>query len=174
MRMRIFPLMILLLFTVMVDSSFANLEIYILGPSGGPGGTGFTDEIGELDIYGNNYNVAKVHVYAGSVVEGIYLETYERGGGYVTPKHGGLGGTHHVFTLQEGEYITGISGKYGTLVDSIQIHTNRRVSRLYGGSGGSADYIYEAPSGWEVAGFCGREGQFIDAIGVVLQKNVDH
>jgi hypothetical protein len=86
------------------------------------------------------------------------------------PHHGGRGGTYYVLTLQPGDYITGISGKYGTFVDSIQIHTNQRVSRRYGGPGGSADYIYEAPSGWEVAGFCGRAGTYLDAIGVVLRR----
>jgi len=170
MMRRIISLAALIISIAIVGLSFgqSGIEVYILGPSGGMGGAGFTDEIGELDP--RIHNVDKVHVYAGSVVEGIRLETYERGGGIITPHHGGLGGTHYVFALQEGEYITGISGKYGNLVDSIQIHTNRRVSQRFGGPGGSADYIYEAPSGWEVAGFCGRAGTYVDAIGVVLRR----
>ena len=164
--MRRFFLTILLLFAMMLGSSFAQPEIYILGPSGGYGGTGFTDE----DIK-ENQDVRDVNIWTGPVVNGIKLiNDVDWGQRYAAPTHGSDDGTQSVFTLQPGEYITGISGKYGRFVDSIQIHTNLRVSPRYGGSGGSAEYIYEAPSGWEIAGFCGRSGDVIDAIGVVLRK----
>jgi hypothetical protein len=57
---------------------------------------------------------------------------------------------------------------YGQYVDSIRFHTNLRVSPTYGGSGGGADYYYEAPPGWQIVGFYGRSGAYIDAVGVVL------
>jgi hypothetical protein len=160
-KMRRFPLTILLLSAMIVGTSSA-LEIYILGPSGGEGGEGFTDEIYDI------HETSDLYIWTGSVVEGVTLKRGEEAVGY---SHGTFKGTMHTFTLQQGEYITGISGKYGRFVDSIQIHTNRRVSPRYGGPGGSAEYIYEAPNGWEVAGFCGRSGDVIDAIGVVLRKH---
>jgi hypothetical protein len=169
--MKLVPLTILLSFTIMVGSSFAQeapLEIYILGPSGGTGGVGFTDEIKD------RISVKEVNIWTGSVVNGINIVHSDSSGGYyATHRYGSSEGTKHTFTLQADEYITGISGRYGTFVDSIIIHTNNRMSRSYGGTGGSAEYIYEAPSGYEVAGFCGREGKgegdVIDAIGVVLR-----
>jgi hypothetical protein len=169
--MKLVSLTILLSFAIMAGSSFAQeepLEIYILGPSGGTGGVGFTDEITD------RIPVKEVNIWTGSVVNGINIVHSDRAGRYfATHRYGSAQGTKHTFTLQADEYIIGISGRYGTFVDSIIIHTNRRMSRSFGGPGGSAEYIYEAPAGYEVAGFCGREGEgegaVIDAIGVVLR-----
>jgi hypothetical protein len=160
--MRRFPLAILLLFAVTIGSSSA-VEIFILGPSGGTGGVGFTDEVSDT------YETSVLYIWTGSVVEGYTIQRDEEGHG-MGYSHGRYTGTKHTFTLQQGEYITGISGRYGTFVDSIIIQTNRRTSPRYGGPGGSAEYIYEAPDGWEIAGFCGRAGTYLDAIGVVLRK----
>ena len=166
--MRMILLMISLLFAMMVGSSVPQFEseIYILGPSGGTGGTGFTDEAVPI------YDVYFLDIWTGSVVNGIFIQWGETGHGEKGNGHGKLEGIKHRFYLQQGEYITGISGRYGTFVDSIIIQTNLgRVSSSYGGPGGSAEYIYEVPSGWEIAGFCGRQGDVIDAIGVVLRKH---
>ena len=38
-----------------------------------------------------------------------------------------------------------------------------------GGPGGTAEYTYEAPPGFEIVGFYGRSGDLVDAMGVVLR-----
>jgi hypothetical protein len=80
------------------------------------------------------------------------------------------GPTLSEFNLDEGEFITEISGRYGELVDSVRIHTNLQVSALFGGGGGSADYQYQAPNGSEICGFVARSGLHLGAIGVLFRQ----
>ena len=74
--------------------------------------------------------------------------------------------------LQEDEYITKISGKANNYVGSIQFHTNKgRTSNSYGtaqGQWAGTDFTLEAPAGKQIAGFRGRSGSYIDAIGIVV------
>lgn len=85
------------------------------------------------------------------------------------PPVGGLGGFHHTFYLEDDEYLIGISGRCGWYVDSIRLHTNKRVSESYGGEGGERDYALMAPAGYEIAGLYGRSDWYIDALGVWLR-----
>jgi hypothetical protein len=71
--------------------------------------------------------------------------------------------------LKAGEFIVGISGQFSRQVDSLRIHTNKQVSPLLGGEARGGGYAYEAPSGSEIVGFCGRAGASLNAIGVVLR-----
>jgi hypothetical protein len=86
-------------------------------------------------------------------------------------RHGGSGGRDNVFRLDEDEYIIGLSGRYGDAIDSIRIHTNRRVSQLFGGRGGDSDYRIEVPSGYQAVGFSGRSGDVLDAIGLTYVRS---
>ena len=141
-------------------------KTYTLGLSGGTGGKEFKDA-----AIPKNSKAVTIKIWSGRVVYAIQI-VYETSQGYrhETPKHGGNGGSLNVFSLGEGEYITGISGKYGSLVDSIRIHTNKQISQLYGGSGGSSDYSYLVPNRIEIIGFYGRAGDKIDAIGVTTRE----
>ena len=110
--------------------------------------------------------------------------------------HGGPGGKRHEIHLQDGEFVEQISGKHGTYVDSVKIRTSRKiypeasvepgessgeagsasidsgvesaVEQRYGGEGGSVSFSYTAPKGYQIIGICGRAGQLLDALGVVL------
>lgn len=136
-----------------------------LGPSGGYGGAPFVDNV----PYGAA--ATEIQIRSGAYVEALQMVLQLPNGqiNYMD-QHGGNGGNADTFSLRNGEYITAISGRYGQYVDSIQFHTNLRVSPTYGGSGGDADYYYEAPSGWQIVGFNGRSGAYIDAVGVVLAQ----
>jgi hypothetical protein len=138
---------------------------YKCGYSGGTGGGEFTD-----DYIGDTSKVVEIRVSHGRVIEGIQI-AYEMSDGTRHPlrMHGGAGGPLEVFTLHRDEYITGIGGRYGDFVDSLQIRTNKQRTTHFGGNGGTADYVYEAPEGTEIVGFCGRSGDVIDAIGVILR-----
>ena len=84
-----------------------------------------------------------------------------------TPRRGGSGGERRVFRFDSDEYLMGISGRYGNYIDSLRIHTNKRTSSIYGGSGGNRDYRIDIPPGNHAIGFKGRAGDYLDAIGLI-------
>lgn len=138
-----------------------------LGPSGGTGGQEFLDQPIPKDS-----KVIEVKVRSGSLIDAVQIVYESRNGRHELPKHGGDGGQLNVFPLDQNEYITGLSGRFGSQVDSIRIHTNLQTSPVYGGAGGVAEYHYYAPENTEIIGFYGRSGSLIDAIGVVLRQRV--
>jgi hypothetical protein len=140
------------------------------GPSGGRGGNPFDHwnesgqarEIDDVRVLVVNSVIRCISV--------VYRNT-SRTGGPVNPRSGscnapgnpGWRGIH----LDSDEYIIGIAGRYGDLIDSIRFYTNKRNSAVFGGSGGSADFGYTAPSGQRIVAFFGRAGDSLDAIGVM-------
>jgi hypothetical protein len=148
-----------------------------LGPSGGDGGQGFN---GESEIGRSpDVHLARIVVHGDRFVDSISTQ-------YVTPdgrisggaRHGGDGGDPRELDLAPGEFVTAISGRFGTLLDRIVIDTNRRKEALAIGanfrvleprSPFPAAYRYEAPEGAEIIGFFGRSGTFIDALGVICR-----
>ena len=138
------------------------------GYSGGCGGAEFLDSIpaGTNEVIG-------VIVRSGSYVDSLQMAVRLTNGNVkLLNKHGGNGGAQSIFFLNSGEYITSMWGRYGSYVDSIQFGTSAgRSSPKYGGNGGCANFYYRAPAGYEIAGFYGRSGAYIDAIGVVLKKH---
>jgi hypothetical protein len=70
-------------------------------------------------------------------------------------------------SLDRDEYIIGISGQYGGRIDSLRFYTNKKTSRVFGGSGGPVLFGYTAPPGQKVIALFGRSGDNLDAIGVM-------
>ena len=130
---------------------------------GGSGGNPFSDQdipasarIGEIRIFSSDRvdSVQMIYVLPdGRTMEG--------------ERYGGSGGRQRVFRLDADEYVTGISGRYGDMIHSLRIHTNKKSSPLYGGPGGSRNFSIEVPTGSQAVGFVGRAGQYLDAIGLV-------
>lgn len=118
-----------------------------LGPAGGLGGEAFGDY-----VVPEGARLREIHIYADWCINGLQF-TYigDDGRPEQLPKIGAAGGIHHVFFLADDEYLTGVSGRAGWYVDSIQFHTNKRSSHVYGGVGGEKDYLFNAPRGEEVA-----------------------
>ena len=141
-------------------------DVYRFGPSGGVGGQVFTDD----PKIPSASRVIEVQIWAGSTIEGIRMihETAD-GAKRELDWHGGGCGQPRVFTLRSNEYITGISGRCGSLVDSLRIHTQTRQSPEYGRSGGQ-EYHYQAPPDTEIVGFYGRSSSIVEAIGVILRR----
>lgn len=152
-------------------------ELLLCGPTGGEGGRAFSDAA----ILGRSPGaaVSRITVRADRFLDAIAVDYAEAGGAFAgRRRHGGDGGEEHELTLRRGEYITAISGRFGTLVDRIVIDTNRREAALAAGANFrpleprtpfGADYRYEAPAGYEIAGFLGRSATFVDALGVILR-----
>ena len=132
--------------------------------AGGRGGSQFADTGISYDA-----RVSEVHIYSGAAVDSVQmLYTYSDGRTQFSTRHGGSGGQQNIFRLDSDEYIVGLSGRYGDYLDSIRIHTNKRTSPLYGGSGGNLDYRVDVASGNYAVGFTGRSGNYIDAIGLLF------
>ncbi|WP_269768037.1 jacalin-like lectin [Burkholderia ubonensis] len=70
-------------------------------------------------------------------------------------------------SLDDDEYVIGISGRYGDRIDSLRIYTNKKTSNVFGGTGGTQEFGYTAPPGQMIVAFIGRSGAALDAIGVV-------
>jgi len=127
-----------------------------VGPSGGMSGEPFQD-----DLIADNERVTAVKIRAGIFIDGIQLVVE---GGTSTRElaaHGGNGGTERTVFLDDDEFVTEVSGRYGIFVDSIAIRTNKNTLHKFGGDGGQADYIYQAPEGFEIVGFHGQEGNIL-------------
>jgi hypothetical protein len=143
---------------------YARVYLHVAGKTkvaGGSGGTAFLDS--EIP-YGAR--ITEIRIQAGKYIDGIQvLYTLPDGTTVEGPFHGGRGGNTQVFRLESNEFITGISGRYGEYMDSLMIHTNRRTSSRYGGSGGRQDFRIDVPSGNRAVGLIGRAGKYLDAIG---------
>jgi len=133
-----------------------------LGPVGGDGGNPF-------DAYDipDDARLSAIHVYSEWVIDALrfdYVQANGATGG--RPPVGGLGGHHHVFYLDDDEFLIGLSGRCGWYIDGLRFHTNKRVSDLYGGQGGERDFALMAPPEYEISGLFGRSDWYIDALGV--------
>jgi hypothetical protein len=131
---------------------------------GGEGGSLFAD----IEIP-TGARVQEVYVFCGEYVDAVQISfMLPDGRSVLSPRHGGSGGQQHVFRLDSNEYIVGLSGRYGTNIDSIQIRTNKRTSQPFGGSGGNRDYRVDVTPGNQAVGFVGRAGSYLDAIGLTF------
>jgi hypothetical protein len=100
------------------------------------------DEFTDPDIPSEN-RILAINIWAGIYIDALQL-IYTDPDDNVTygTKHGGGGGTLHVFELAENEFITKVSGKYGDYIDSMTIETNLKISPTYGGSGGGPTFEF--------------------------------
>jgi hypothetical protein len=161
----IFPFAIMIAIAALALGTANAQDQITLGPSGGYGGSPFVDSVPSGAV------PSEILIRSGTYVDTLQMVLQLPNGQIeYMDRHGGNGGDADSFDLRDGEYITAIGGRYGQYVDSIQFYTNMRISTIYGGSGGDADYYYEAPPGWQIVGFYGRSGDYVDAIGVVLAK----
>jgi hypothetical protein len=138
-----------------------------LGPSGGTGGESF------YTVAPEGTRLVRVEVRAGRRIDAIQIvyrtpQGEEVAGGW----YGGRGGVRQTLTLGTGNAVLAIGGKYGARVDSIFVELDREGDGFpwtVGGEGGSVEYRYAAPPGYEIVGFHGRAGAEVDAIGAVLR-----
>ena len=138
------------------------------GYAGGGGGSAFAD--GNI---GTGTVVTSVLVRNGSYIDALQLVLQTSGGQTITsPQHGKDGGHLDVFPLSANEYLTSIEGRFGDYVDSMTLVTNTgRRSPAFGGGGGSkGSYVFQVPDGFEIIGFAGRAGDYIDQIGIAFRQ----
>jgi hypothetical protein len=111
--------------------------------------------------------IMEIRVQGGRYIDGIQaIYALPDGSVFEAPYHGGTGGNSNAFRLEEDEYVTGISGRFGDYLDSLKIHTNLRTSPQFGGSGGRQDFRIDVPAGNRAVALIGRSGRYLDAIGL--------
>ena len=134
-------------------------EITPIGDSGG--------KFRKDPVIGSQKIIA-VLISAGMLVDFIQLMVYQNNSPQVLAAHGGDGGHFTAFVLANDEYLTGFTGWYGSYIDSITLHTNKRTSQRFGGHGGEREYEIRANSGEQIIGLLSRSERFIHAIGAVM------
>lgn len=132
-----------------------------VGPSGGTGGKPFSTEP-------KSGSICKIVVRHGSRIDAVGVAWTNDPDDIET--HGGTGGTLDTIELGSDEVVVDISGRRGSKVDSLVIRTNKSVYD-YGGGGGGSPFHYSIVPGLVLAGFNGRAGSEVDAIGMLLQPH---
>lgn len=114
----------------------------------------------------NLQSLKEIRIQAGDWIDGIQIVCKTA----TNRIRGGNGGELYRFTLRSGEQIRRISGTFGTYVNTLQIFTNQRTSRVFGKKAGPKKYSFSVPSGYQFVGFRGRADQYLHAIGLVYQR----
>ena len=133
---------------------------------GGPHGTPYTD----INSIPAGESATAISMRSGSRVDQVGI-TLANG---TTLTSGGTGGSPSSLTLASGEYIASTylcEGQYDghTRVFYAQFTTNLGHV-LSGGSQTSDCVTYATPSGWQVAGFYGRQGDENDELGLLYTQ----
>jgi len=152
------------------------------GPSGGGGGDRYIDILPDLYRENAQYGNTNIKIKYEDKIDSIVV-TYEDG--IRNPKKaGGDGGNTLVeFTLASNEFITGIRGRSGDLIDAIAFETNLsrypdpNQMQYYGGHGGREFAFLLTNSvnpaslpDEEIIGFFSHYGNKVDSIGVYVRK----
>lgn len=138
-------------------------KTFMAGVTGRYGGNPFVEKIAA------NEQLRTIKIWSTNIVYGIQVTLEDEDGLTRTFMHGKPTGNVKVLHLSKNEYVTEVSGGFGSKVDSIKIYTN--TGRYFqNGGGGGVPYRYQAPNGYSIAGFCGRAYNRIDAIGVLYRR----
>ena len=152
---------------------------FAIGVSGGTGGRTFSERAADT-VVGGRYDewINKLFFRSADFVDGIQIGFRAiNGTEWASVHHGGTGGRDGTFTIIDGEYITAVWGNFGGLrgsqVNYMTIRTNRNREEQFGAYHGSTGFSFELPPGYEVCGFFGASGTYLDNIGVYYRKHLD-
>eukprot|EP00252_Welwitschia_mirabilis_P027971 TRINITY_DN9859_c0_g1_i2.p1 TRINITY_DN9859_c0_g1~~TRINITY_DN9859_c0_g1_i2.p1 ORF type:complete len:175 (+),score=18.81 TRINITY_DN9859_c0_g1_i2:72-596(+) len=145
-------------------------KVAAVGPFGGDGGSPWND-----GCLKGVKQIIIVHAEAIDSIRFQYAKTYSS---VWSDKHGGNGGhkTDTIVLNFPDEKIVSITGRYGKInsgkpvIRSLTFHTNWRTFGPYGVEQGTY-FSIPINDGAKIAGFHGRSGWFLDAIGVNLVQS---
>jgi len=136
------------------------------GPSGGTGGS-------SCNTTGLGGRLISITVRSGTLIDALDLNYNNK----ATPSNivcGGSGGSPQTISLIEGEYIFRVTGRYNRFVEYLRIQTNgtRQQTLIAGNTHTTATgyFNYQAIDGTMISNFIVKAGQYVDAIGVIIQK----
>ncbi|PHN01580.1 RICIN domain-containing protein [Flavilitoribacter nigricans] len=159
-------LSMMILLTVQLNAQ----DLSFSPPEGGYGGQRFTIPANVTQDNVQNFKkITRISIKHGKYIEQIRV-TWLTYGGYRSGGAGGevYGNWSHI-DLQDGEYITRVSGTSGRFINSLAFHTNkRRIIGSFGQRDGKS-FMIHVPSGQQVIGFHGRSGQLIDQFGLAYK-----
>jgi hypothetical protein len=166
------PICAALIVSLVCYATFASADI-CEGPSGGTGGT-WSDDEGVSQMLSTGQLPVQILVRTGSYLDHIQFVYSSTLSGTA---HGGSGGTEKDINFRASEVITQFTGTYGSYVNTISLQTiiisgsNKGVTNTItrGNNPGPASFFYAAPPGFYISGFCGRNGDYIDALGVLIR-----
>ena len=136
---------------------------YLVGPWGGTGG-------GAYYIWPTRGGYARI--YAIAVRSGVYVDAIrvwyiDSNGQLYSYGAGGSGGSYYLSYFSADEYIYAAGGRSYSLLDHLYIWTNKK-SLSYGGNGGNY-FQYVTPAGnYQILGFFGGSGSYIDRMGFYI------
>ena len=112
----------------------------------------------------------RIYIHSADLVDGLQCE-YETGHGVcgLTRCAGGVGGWRHAFDIPKGEKLRAVSGSFGRFLNSIRFHTVEGHSFEYGMTRGERFFL-EIGEGQRFRGIFGREGAYLDSLGIVLEN----
>ncbi len=111
--------------------------------------------------------VRRIFVHADGFIDGIQIEyVSETGCAGQLPYAGGLGGRRQVFELPDRARVLGFSVGGTDFLESLQIHTSKGTSRVFGRQEGERAFV-GVERGCEFRGVFGRAGWYLDALGMV-------
>lgn len=135
---------------------------------GGPHGDYYTDVASAATAQ----TVSSITIRAGNRVDAVSLSVSAPTAR--TFAHGGTGGTATTLTLNSGEYITAMQVHWGTYNSHTRIFyikfTTSSGRTVSGGTTTSTSTTVYAPTGYQISGFHGRDGDEIDAIGAIFTR----
>lgn len=135
------------------------------GPCGSGGGISFKDDFTQMK------KIIGFYIRSGDWIDSIGLK-YEDDDGtpQLTDLHGGAGGRERTEDFDQNEYIIRIFGTYRTFVNSLCIVTNLNKTYETIPRTSGQEFNFKAPEGYQICGFHGRCGNFLDSIGVYFGK----
>jgi hypothetical protein len=132
------------------------------GPFGGNGGSPFS-------IFPpDGSRIYAMAIRSSGVIHGIVI-WYQKGATIYRVGVGGTGGRYYQQFFTPTERIVRVSGRSGWVVDRLSVRTNFKTF-TYGGTGGNA-FVAEVPPGYQILGFWGRAGIYLDQIGFYAYRN---
>ncbi len=137
----------------------------------------FDDGAGALD---RGARLTRIEIHSGGIIDGVRLHYRGAdGGAFSSAVHGGGGGLTRTIELADDEYLTRVSGSWGTsanwgtTIAHLEFGTNRRPRAARYGARIPAKNTFEfaAPGGGEIVGFHGRAARFLNALGPVYRTS---
>jgi hypothetical protein len=155
--------------------------LFTFGPSGGSGGESFSD----MDILSKfvarnvYYRISKIKIRHGLWIDAIQTCWVTSLGAEVwSPRLGGNGGTEITIDMDPNHPFSGIKGTYDQYVNQLNLQISQEIAE-FGNSIGKKEYSYNYYNGrfqedasignYEVVGFWGRAGSFVNAIGPIFR-----
>lgn len=132
---------------------------YNVGPWGGVGGSAYY-----IWPTRSSSRIYAIAVRSGALVDAITVWYVDANGQLYSYGAGGRGGTYYISYFSADEYIYAAGGRSGNYLDHLYIWTNKKTLS-YGGYGGSY-FQYVTPSSYyQILGFFGGSGVYLDRMG---------